>query len=102
MPSPVSFDSRELQRLCTERAFMTRKLGPDSAKKLGMRWKELQTSSTTVELMSGTGGWHPIDHDWPGCVGAHLAGGKTIIVEPRDHDAGPGWHVLCIGDCYKH
>lgn len=98
MTSKLTYASAKIQDLCLLEKASTKALGPKGSKKLRMRVKELETATNTQQLVAGTGGWHPIPHDWPGAYGAHLNDGKTIIARPT---AG-GWLVECVGDCYKH
>lgn len=100
MSYTLTYASDELRDICEKQAVARRLFGLAGAKKLARRVKELQISANTVELRKGPGDWHPITHDWPGCVGGELDGAATIIVRPIDTQ--PGWRVECIGNCYKH
>lgn len=103
MSYPITYANSRLQALCERSLAARRQLGEAGARKLHRRVKELQISANYLELRQGPGDWHPITHDWPGCVGGELGGAATIIVRPTVDDAGgPGWHVECIGNCYKH
>jgi len=99
----LTYANSRLQKLCEKHAVAQQKFGSAGAKKLGLRVKELQPAPTPEELQKGPGRWHPIVYDWPGCLSGRLHGGSTIIVRHVVHDDGhPGWHVECLGDCYKH
>ncbi|MBB1515005.1 hypothetical protein H5398_03295 [Tessaracoccus sp. MC1679] len=99
----IEYASEDLRELCERQAVATRQLGRPGAKKLARRIKELEVSADSVALRQGPGDWHPINHDWPGCLGGELSGASTIIAQPIVENGGTrGWRVLCIGDCYKH
>lgn len=99
----IEYANEAMRRMCEEQRVATCSLGKAGAKKLARRVKELESSPDEASLQQGTGGWHPISYDWPGCLGAHLDGGATIIVKSIVAAAGaPGWRVECLGNCYKH
>ena len=102
MSYEIEYADETTRGLCEKRRLATRKFGTTGAKKLAHRIKELESAPDEVALRQGTGGWHPIDHDWPGCLGAHLDGAATIIVECIVTTAGAKWLVKCLGDCYQH
>lgn len=103
MSYEIEYPDEAMRRMCEEQGVATCNLGKAGAKKLARRVKELETAPNETALRQGTGGWHPIGYDWPGCLGAHLDGAATIIVESIDTGAGaPRWRVRCLGNCYKH
>lgn len=102
MGYPITYANPDLQELCEKQAVARKAFGIAGAKKLARRVKELQISSNTVELRQGPGDWHPITHDWPGCLAGELDGAATIIVRQVDVEGRPGWRVECLGSCYKH
>lgn len=98
MSNVLTYASADTKALCTQDRAAYRALGKPGHRKLERRFKELQAATSEEALRAGTGNWHPIDHDWPGCLGAHLHDGKTILVRRTN----TGWHVECVGNCYKH
>lgn len=102
MSYPITYADPKFQDLCEKHASARKALGVAGAKKLMRRVKELQISPNTVELRKGPGDWHPISHDWPGCLGGELDGAATIIVRQTEDNGSPGWRIECIGNCYKH
>lgn len=97
----IDYVNDDLQRLCTQWKVAVQRFGLPGAKKLARRIKEIEVSANTVELREGPGDWHPITHDWPGCLGGELNGGDTIIVEFLPQ-GGACWLVRCVGKCYEH
>lgn len=103
MSYEVEYGSDTIRALCEQRRLAMCKFGERGAKKLARRVKELESSPNETSLQQNPGRWHPIPHDWPGCLGAHLDGAATIIVRSITTDAGAqGWRVEGLGDCYKH
>lgn len=93
------YANSELKRLCTESRFAKRELGEKGAKGLARRVKELEVCDTVGGLLSGTGSWHPVLHDYPGCFSGKVDKGSRLIVEPTV----TGFKVIDIGsDVYKH
>jgi hypothetical protein len=103
MSYAIEYEDENFRGLCEQMRLATCKFGKAGAKKLARRVKELESSPDEATLRQGPGSWHAIDHDWPGCLGAHLDAGATMIVQSIVTATGePGWRVRCMGNCYKH
>ena len=75
----ITFKSDELQRICTEKAYMSRKLGPKSAKKLRARLADISAASHVAELHAGRP--HALKHDRIGKFAVSLDGGTRLVFE---------------------
>ena len=82
----IHFASVEIQKLCEEETFATRKLGRAVATRLRIRLNELAAAANLSELISGKP--HPLKGDFSGCFGIRLDGACRIVVRP-DHDPVP-------------
>lgn len=100
----LSFEDRQLEAICHDDRLAVRALGPQAAKRLGRRLKELQSSEDPNTLKSGPGSWHDLHHDWEGHVSGTVSGGDRIVVRHTKNYANnmTVWHIACIGDCYDH
>lgn len=96
----AGYASDELKKLCTQRRVAMRDLGEKAAKGLGRRIKELETCGGLADLMIGTGKWHPVFHDYPGCYSGKVDGGCRIVVKPNESG---GFVIIAVGiKAYKH
>lgn len=79
-----------------------KELGPAGRKRLELRIAELRASPTEELLMAGLGRWHPVPHDWPGCLSGRVTGDARIIVELCEVEGEPAWLIWAIGHAYEH
>ncbi|QGF22414.1 hypothetical protein Rai3103_00495 [Raineyella fluvialis] len=92
---------KRLERLANDDAARTKQLGAQAARRLLLRINELKSCSSEAELRAGPGNWHPVLHDWPGCLAGRVSGDFRIIVELMN-DGEPYWLIKEIGHAYEH
>lgn len=78
----IEFGNPRLKKLCEDRRIATRKLGANSARRLGTRLAEIQSASTVGELFAGKP--HPLSGDRQGEFAVSLAGGDRLVFVPND------------------
>ena len=78
----IEFANTRLKKLCEDRRVATRKLGADSARRLGTRLAEIQSASCVQELFAGRP--HPLSGDRQGEFAVSLAGGGRLVFVPND------------------
>lgn len=97
----LRFASRDIERICTDSRYMTRKLGADVAKRLRLRVAELQYVTKLGDLLEGPGRWEPLvgnrGHQWP----ARLSANWRLIVEPPGPGQGDAILVVEVVDYHK-
>lgn len=79
----IEFGDSKLRKLCETRREATRKLGADSARRLGTRLSEIQAAATVGELFAGNP--HPLSGDREGEFALSLAGGRRLVFIPNDN-----------------
>ena len=79
----IEFGNSRLKKLCEDRRIATRKLGADSARRLGTRMAEIQAASNVGELFAGKP--HPLSGDREGEFAVSLAGGDRWVFVPNDN-----------------
>ncbi len=78
----IEFGDSKLRKLCETRREATRKLGADSARRLGTRLSEMHAAATVGELFAGNP--HPLTGDREGEFALNLAGAKRLVFVPTD------------------
>lgn len=79
----LRYVDNELERQCTERRYMQRKLGAQRAKALRLRIDELRRVDELGDLLFMAGKWEPMKGDRAGQWSGRLTGNWRIIVEPK-------------------
>lgn len=79
----IEFANPRLKKLCEDRRIATRKLGADSARRLGTRLAEIQSASSVGELLAGRP--HPLSGDRQGEFAVNLAGGDRLVFVSNDN-----------------
>ena len=78
----IEFGDSKLKKLCETRREATRRLGADSARRLGTRLSEIQAAATVGELFAGNP--HPLSGDREGEFALNLAAGMRLVFIPND------------------
>ncbi|WP_301103201.1 killer suppression protein HigA [Propionivibrio sp.] len=76
----VSYEDEDIETLCKQEKMATKKLGPESAKKLQRRLAELHAAGVVGELAIGRP--HPLDYDRVRQFAVDLHKGKRLIFKP--------------------
>lgn len=79
----IEFGNSKLKKLGEDRRVATRKLGADSARRLGTRLSEIRAASNVGELFAGSP--HPLTGDRGGEFAVSLAGGDRLVFIPNDN-----------------
>ena len=82
----IAFGSGELEKLCTNVRYASRKLGPESARKLRSRLADIAAAHDVTELVTGRP--HPLKGGRFGEFSLRLYGGHRLVFSP-DHDPFP-------------
>ena len=78
----IGFRNLRLRKLCEEERQATRRLGPDSARKLRARLSDLEAVACVTDLQAGRP--HPLTGDREGQFALDLAGGHRLVFSPAD------------------
>lgn len=78
----ISFANQEIEDLCKQVKLATRKLGPESAKKLQRRISECYAANIVSELVAGRP--HPLEYDRQGQFALDLHKGYRLIFKPTE------------------
>ena len=79
----IEFGDSKLKKLSEDRRVAARKLGADSARRLGTRLSEIQAASNVGELFAGKP--HPLTGDREGEFAVSLSGGDRLVFVPNDN-----------------
>ena len=82
----ITFDNGELEKLCSNAKYATRKLGAISARKLQSRLADIVAAQNVTELVAGNP--HPLTGDRIGSLSIALHRGHRLVLRP-DHDPVP-------------
>lgn len=78
----VTYRSKKLEKLCTNKRLMSAQLDAQVAKKLQMRLHQLRSASHLDDLFAGTGKWHRLSGERTGQIASSLTANWRLIVEP--------------------
>ena len=104
----ILFKSKKLEETSREKKRMVKQLGPDGARKLRARLKDLSAATNMGEIKVGRP--HPLRGDFAGCLALDLDGGRRLVLEaaddpiPRCEDESIDWgsvtriRIVFIGD----
>lgn len=81
----ISFESKRLQKKCSEGARGVRKYGPACARKLRARLSDLEAAESLKQMYSLLGTLHPLTGDLKGTFSLDLEHPLRLLFEP-DHD----------------
>lgn len=76
----IGFRNPRLRRLCEQEKQATRRLGPDSARKLHARLGDIEAAPCVTDLQAGRP--HPLTGDREGQFALNLAGGHRLVFSP--------------------
>lgn len=76
----VRYAGREIERICTEDAYMRRRQSTNVCKKLRLRIAELHSMESFEDLRRGTGRWEQLTGDRTGQWSARLTANLRLIV----------------------
>lgn len=101
----ISYQSNEVEKLCTKAGRAQKKLGALAAKALLRRLGELDYLDSVGDLLVGPGNWEVWKHR-ERTVTAHLGGGFRIVIEVTDVEqadilAGSEATIMTIDRHYK-
>lgn len=94
--------NKRIQGLISNDAMRQKELGVSGNKRLKRRLAELRATPTEELLVAGPGKWHPVSHDWPGCLSGTVTGDARIIVELCVVEGAVTWLIREIGHAYNH
>ena len=77
----IRYESKELERLCTQERYAKGKLGVPGMKKLRTRMAELVAAPTVTELPIA-GDPHPLKYELAGHYAVGLDGGRRLVFKP--------------------
>lgn len=104
----ILFDNNDIQKLCTDKRLVQRRLGADAAKKLQARLMDLSAATVVADLTAGNP--HPLKDNREGQFALNISGSKRLVFvsnhEPPllDSDQKTDWSkvskikVIFIGD----
>lgn len=78
----IDFPKEKLQKQLESDRDMTRKYGPDVARKIKARLLQLRAADCLADLTGSPGGWHELSGDRKGQIAAKLHGAFRLIFEP--------------------
>ena len=92
----INFQKEKLQKQLESDRDMTRKYGPDGARKIQARLLQLRAADCLADLTGSPGDWHELSGDRKGQIAAKLHGAFRLIFEPvepvpRKEDGGIDW-----------
>lgn len=76
----LRYDSRDLERICTDERRMQRALGTQVAKTLRLRIAEFRRARDFADLLLGTGRWEQLSANRIGQWSARLSANWRLIV----------------------
>lgn len=78
----LRYADNELERQCTDRRYMQRKLGAQRAKALRLRLDELRRVTELADLLFIAGKWEELKGDRTGQWSGRLTANWRLIIEP--------------------
>lgn len=78
----IDFQKERLQKQLEDDRDMTRKYGPDVARKIKARLLQLRAADCLADLTGSPGGWHELSGDRKGQIAVELHGAFRLIFEP--------------------
>lgn len=92
----IDFQKEKLQKQLESSQKMTKRYGPDGAKRIQGRLRQLRGADCLADLIGSPGDWHELSGNRKGQISAKLHGALRLIFEPaepvpRKADGGIDW-----------
>lgn len=80
----IDFKKEKLKKQLESDRDMIKKYGPDGAKRIQIRLRQLRDADCLADLIGSPGDWHELSGNRKGQIAAKLHGAFRLIFEPAD------------------